>query len=208
VHIAVTTASDDFKEKLRRYNYVTPKSFLELIAFYKFLLGQKREMSGKQISRLDEGLAKLKQTAEDVAELKIDVQRAMAKAEEEVKNTDALVAVMSKQRAEAEVEKEGAARVADRAAAASSAAAAVEKEAEKELSEAKPALERAKAAVAGLDKASLTEMKNFNKPPKGVEKVTACCLMMLEVRSCPLPRFCLLTPNRNTARLCLTTGRV
>ena len=23
-------------------------------------------------------------------------------------------------------------------------------------------------------------MKNFNKPPKGVEKVTACCLMMLE----------------------------
>ena len=42
------------------------------------------------------------------------------------------------------------------------------------------ALERAKAAVAGLDKASLTELKNFNKPPKGVEKVTACCLMMLD----------------------------
>jgi len=74
------------------YNYVTPKSFLELIAFYRFLLGQKREASGKLISRLDEGLAKLKQTAEDVAELKIDVQRAMGKAEDEVKNTDALVA--------------------------------------------------------------------------------------------------------------------
>ena len=150
VHIAVTDASDDFKEKLRRYNYVTPKSFLELIAFYRFLLGQKRDASGKLISRLDEGLAKLKQTAEDVAELKIDVQRAMGKAEEEVKNTDALVAVMSKQRAEAEVEKDGAAKVAEKAAAASSAAAAVEKEAEKELLEAKPALERAKAAVAGL----------------------------------------------------------
>jgi hypothetical protein len=126
----------------------------------------------------------LLQTAEDVAELKIDVQRAMSKAEEEVKNTDALVAVMSKQRAEAELEKEGAARVAERASAASAAAAIVEKEAEKELLEAKPALERAKAAVAGLDKASLTELKNFNKPPKGVEKVTACCLMMLEVRRC------------------------
>ena len=84
------------------------------------------------------------------AELKIDVQRAMLKAEEEVKNTDALVAIMSKQRAEAEVEKDGAAKVADKAAAASAAAAAVEKEAEKELAEAKPALERAKAAVAGL----------------------------------------------------------
>jgi dynein heavy chain, axonemal len=30
VHMTVTAASDDFKEKLRRYNYVTPKSFLEL----------------------------------------------------------------------------------------------------------------------------------------------------------------------------------
>ena len=69
--MAVTAASDDFKEKLRRYNYVTPKSFLELIAFYRFLLGQKRDASGKLISRLDEGLAKLKQTAEDVAGVQI-----------------------------------------------------------------------------------------------------------------------------------------
>ncbi|RYY36723.1 hypothetical protein EON62_01570, partial [archaeon] len=180
VHLTVTAVSEDFKEKMRRYNYVTPKSFLELIAFYRFLLAQKRDVSGKLIGRLDEGLAKLRQTAADVAELKIDVQRAMAKAEEEVRNTDMLVEQMSKERAAAEVEKEAASKVAERASAASAVASKVEAEASSELAEAKPALERAQAAVKGLDKASLTELKNFKSPPKGVEKVTACCLMMIE----------------------------
>jgi len=180
VHTAVTVISDEFKEKMRRYNYVTPKSFLELIAFYRFLLAAKRGTSGKFIRRLDDGLARLAATAADVAELKIDVQRAMAKAEEEVKKTEELVGLMSRQAAEAEKEKEAASKVAERASAASAVAAKVEHDASKELAEAKPALERAQAAVRGLDKASLTELKNFNKPPKGVEKVTACCLMMME----------------------------
>ena len=179
-HCAVTALSDEFRVEARRHNYVTPKSFLELIAFYRFLLGTKREASGKLVRRLDDGLAKLRKTADDVAELKIDVTKAMARAEDEVRNTDVLVAQISKQRSEAEVERAAAATVAAKATAASEAAAAVEAEAAGELSSAKPALERAQAAVKGLDKGSLTELKNFNKPPKGVEKVTACCLMMLE----------------------------
>jgi dynein heavy chain len=180
VHMAVTTISEDFKEKMRRYNYVTPKSFLELIAFYRFLLNQKRDLSGKQINRLDEGLAKLRQTADDVAELKIDVQRAMAKAEEEVSNTDMLVAQINREKAAAAEEAEAAGVIAERAKSASEAAAKVEGEAEKELAEAKPALERATEAVRCLDKASLTELKNFKSPPKGVERVTATVLMMIE----------------------------
>ena len=179
-HCAVTALSESFRAETRRHNYVTPKSFLEFIAFYRHLLAAKREASGALARRLDDGLAKLRKSADDVAELKIDVAEALARSEEEVRNTDLLVAQISRQRAEAEVEKEAAAVVAAKASSASAAAAAVEAEAEDELSAAKPALERAQAAVKGLDKSSLTELKNFNKPPKGVEKVTACCLMMLE----------------------------
>ena len=106
VHMSVTEISNEFREKMRRYNYVTPKSFLELISFYRHLLGVKRDGVGKNIKRLDDGLAKLKQTSADVAELKIDVQKAMLRAEEEVKATDILVAQMQKQTAEANVEKD------------------------------------------------------------------------------------------------------
>ena len=180
VHESVTEASRAFLSRARRHNYVTPKSFLELIDFYKSLLAAKRASSGAQVARLEDGLAKLRQTAADVSELQLDVARAMARAEEEVRNTDALVAAMSAQRAVAQSEREAAAVVACRAQAASDAASAVESDASSALAEAKPALDAAKEAVAGLDKASLTELKNFKSPPKGIEKVTACCLMMIE----------------------------
>jgi len=179
VHMSVTLVSDEFKEKMRRYNYVTPKSFLELIAFYRYLLQIKRDGVAKNIKRLDDGLAKLKQTAADVAELKIDVQKAMAKAEEEVKNTDILVAQMQKQTAEANEEKAKADNVAQQASIASEAAGKIKSQAAGELAEAQPAMEAAKRAVAGLDKNSLNELKGFKAPPKGVEKVTGCCAMML-----------------------------
>ena len=172
VHVSVTTMSVDFREKMRRYNYVTPKSFLELIGFYKYLLGEKRDGVGSNIKRLDDGLAKLKQTAQDVAELKIDVQKAMQRAEEEVKATDILVAQMSKQTAEANIEKDKADVVAGDAKIAADAAAVIKKEADGELAEAQPAMEAAKRAVAGLDKNSLGELKGFKAPPKGVERVT------------------------------------
>jgi dynein heavy chain len=175
VHMSVTTMSIDFREKMRRYNYVTPKSFLELIAFYRYILGVKRELVGKNIKRLDDGLAKLKQTAQDVAELKIDVQKAMQRAEEEVKATDILVAQMSKQTAEANIEKDKADIVAAEAKVAADAAAVIKMEADGELAEAQPAMEAAKAAVAGLSKASLGELKGFKAPPKGVERVTGAC---------------------------------
>jgi hypothetical protein len=74
LHVGVTEISADFKEMTRRSNYVTPKSFLELIAFYKYLLGNKRSAVGKQISRLDVGLSILRKTQADVAELQVGVE--------------------------------------------------------------------------------------------------------------------------------------
>lgn len=34
-HMSVMKASETYLERQRRYNYVTPKSYLELIGFYK-----------------------------------------------------------------------------------------------------------------------------------------------------------------------------
>lgn len=42
VHVSVGEANIQFLQRERRYNYTTPKSFLELIAFFKKLLGEKR----------------------------------------------------------------------------------------------------------------------------------------------------------------------
>lgn len=49
-----------------RHNYTTPKSFLELIDFYKELLRAKRGELGSNISRLANGLKTLRKTNDDV----------------------------------------------------------------------------------------------------------------------------------------------
>lgn len=43
VHTSIDLANEKFLRIERRHNYTTPKSFLELIDFYKQLLGSKRD---------------------------------------------------------------------------------------------------------------------------------------------------------------------
>ena len=180
VHLTVTEKSKSFLRAERRYNYVTPKSFLELIAFYKHLLKDKRVIVGGLIERLATGLATLRKTEADVTELKQDLLLTMERVEEKKLATDNLLQQMGKQRQEAEVQQEKAEAERKKAEAASAEAAEIQQQAEGELAEAKPAMDAAAEAVDCLNKASLTELKNFSKPPSGVDKVTACCLMMLE----------------------------
>jgi dynein heavy chain len=46
---------------MRRHNYTTPTSFLELIQFYKKLLGQKQGTITEDIDKLEYGLDIMKQ---------------------------------------------------------------------------------------------------------------------------------------------------
>jgi hypothetical protein len=66
VHMSVNSTSRVYLQNERRYNYTTPKSFLEQISLYSKLLRQKSsELTGK-VARLENGLDKLRSTAEQV----------------------------------------------------------------------------------------------------------------------------------------------
>jgi dynein heavy chain len=180
VHLSVDAMSKKYLTTQRRYNYVTPKSFLELIAFYKGLLEEKRGEVQGLIDRLDVGLSTLRKTAADVAEMQVDLAHTMEKVEEKKKATEVLIENMGVEKTKAEAQQEAAAAEAVKAGDASAKAAAIEQAADKELSAAKPAMEAAAAAVDCLSKAMLTELKTLPKPPAGVDLVTKCCLIMLE----------------------------
>lgn len=47
VHLSIDVANKKYLQLERRYNYTTPKSFLELIDFYKKILGEKRNFIDK-----------------------------------------------------------------------------------------------------------------------------------------------------------------
>ena len=54
----------------RRYNYTTPKSFLEQIKLYESLLGVKGKELQAKMERLENGLTKLQSTSSQVDDLK------------------------------------------------------------------------------------------------------------------------------------------
>lgn len=74
IHKSVERNSVAFKQQLRRYNYVTPTSYLELLTMYKQILSAKRKELGYQINRLKSGLDKLDSANKEVEEMKIQLR--------------------------------------------------------------------------------------------------------------------------------------
>ena len=180
VHMSVNAASAQYLLQERRYNYTTPKSFLELISFYKALLSNKQNELHAQIERLDTGLTTLRKTNDDVEILKADLVIKMEEVEGKKKVTDDLLTEMGQQRTEAEEQQNIATVEKRKADAAAAEANKIEAEADADLKVAKPALDKAQKAVECLDKNSLTELKGFSNPPAGVDKVTTALLIMIK----------------------------
>ncbi|TNN78389.1 Dynein heavy chain 11, axonemal [Liparis tanakae] len=66
VHTSVNQASEKYQRNEKRYNYTTPKSFLQQITLYTHLLEKSRAQLQHKMNRLDSGLQKLQTTAVQV----------------------------------------------------------------------------------------------------------------------------------------------
>lgn len=70
VFSTVNETSQQYLISERRYNYTTPKSFLELISLYSKLLSNKTSETYQKIKRLENGLVRLAICADQVDSLK------------------------------------------------------------------------------------------------------------------------------------------
>ena len=66
VHKSVNEMSVIYLQNERRYNYTTPKSFLEQIKLYQNLLNTNHAELQAKMMRLENGLEKLNSTAQQV----------------------------------------------------------------------------------------------------------------------------------------------
>ena len=66
VHVSVNHTSKEYLSNERRYNYTTPKSFLEQIKLYQSLLANKSRDLTMKMERLENGLQKLNSTSAQV----------------------------------------------------------------------------------------------------------------------------------------------
>jgi len=168
-----------FLQQERRYVYTTPKSFLELLALYTKLLGDKRSDVDKSIQRLSDGLTKLRETADKVeqieATLKISLEEAAIKrttAEGIAEEVSANKEIVEAESAKANVEAEKCAVI----QADVSKKAAVAKE---NLDNAEPLVMKAEAALNSINEKDLSSCKTMQKPPPGVDDVFVATQILL-----------------------------
>jgi dynein heavy chain len=69
IHLSVEKISDRFLNEMRRRNYVTPTSYLELLNTYKSVLSERRKYFGDARERLKRGLEVLEEAGIEVANL-------------------------------------------------------------------------------------------------------------------------------------------
>jgi dynein heavy chain len=178
-HLSIDYANKRFLLEERRNNYTTPKSFLELISFYKKMLVVRQTDVTNNSERLERGLTIMEQVQEKVAGLKEDLKIMMVQVEEKKTATAVLIEQVTKAFAHAEEEKHKANEEEAKTTVVASAAATLQAEADGELSEAKPAMEAAAAAVDCLEKPSIQELKALGKPPPECAEVCAACAYLL-----------------------------
>lgn len=152
VHSSVNDISVVYLQNDRRHNYTTPKSFLEHIRLYSTLLAKKTNDLTSSMTRLENGLAKIRSTATQVDDMKAKL--AVKERELAIKNdeTNKLIEIAEKESAKVAKEKEIATHEEKAVAVVAAEVTKKQKDCEKDLLAAEPSLRAALAALDTLDK--------------------------------------------------------
>ncbi|XP_040982062.1 LOW QUALITY PROTEIN: dynein heavy chain 10, axonemal [Aquila chrysaetos chrysaetos] len=178
VHESVGDFSKRFLQKLRRRNHVTPKNYLDFIHTYSKLLEEKNEFILAQCKRLDGGLVKLKEASIQLVELNKKLAEQKVVLAEKSAACEALLQEISANTEVAEEKKKLAEEKAVEIQEQNKIIATEKAAAETALAEVMPILEAAKLELQKLDKSDVTEIRSFAKPPKQVQAVLECVLIM------------------------------
>ncbi|XP_045510942.1 dynein axonemal heavy chain 7 [Colias croceus] len=186
-HTDTQELTREFLLRLKRYNYVTPTAYLELINMFKSLLGKKRTELLTGEKRYITGLDQLAIAAKSVAAL----QQALEVLQPKLAAGAAAVAETT---AKVEKEKEGVALVEaevlmDQAAAEEQAreAQGIKDECDADLAEAMPILNSALAALDTLTPQDITFIKTMKSPPRGIKLVMEAICILKEVKPDKIP---------------------
>jgi dynein heavy chain len=147
IHQSVEKKSAKFYETLRRFNYVTPTSYLELLRTFIRLLSEKRSEIEVTRNRLQTGLDKLESTSTQVGVMEkelVALQPILANTSLEV---EAMIAVITQDTAVADETKVKVLAQEQNANAKAAEAKAIAADAQQDLDKALPALDAAVQAL-------------------------------------------------------------
>ncbi|XP_067914454.1 dynein axonemal heavy chain 17-like [Heterodontus francisci] len=179
VHKAVQEMSVVYLATERRYNYTTPKTFLEQIKLYQHLLSKQRKDLIAKMDRLENGLAKLHSTAGQVDDLKSKLAIQEVELQQKNEDADKLIKVVGQQTEIVTKNKKIADEEEKKVQIINENVKEKQQSCEEDLAKAEPALIAAHEALNTLNKNNLTELKSFGSPPDAVVLVTGAVMILL-----------------------------
>jgi len=188
VHLSVNEQSKNYLKNEKRYNYTTPKSFLEQINLYQDLLKAQVEKIQQATDRMENGLTKLNATAAQVDDMKAKLGAQEVVLAEKNIAANALIERVGIETEKVNKEKAIAKIEQDKVAVINTEVSAKAKSCSADLAKAEPALEAAAAALDSLNKNSLTELKSFGSPPAICVTVAAAVMCLLAKGKIPKDR--------------------
>jgi dynein heavy chain len=187
IHTDVEALTDRFRSEVRRVNYVTPTSYLELIRSFKSALAIQRESVAGEKKRYEVGLEKLQFATVQVVTMQGELEAMGPILSAREKATAELMVVIAEKLPGATKMKEEVGAEANIVQIEVDKANTMKDECDRELAVAIPMLEEAVAALNTLKKAHIDEVKNFSIPPAGVVLVMGAVCDMLEIKPEKVP---------------------
>lgn len=183
VHKTVNDMSKVYLQNEKRYNYTTPKSFLELIALYSKLLREKDAELKQRVIRLENGIKKLIACGEQVDVLKDQLAEQEVVVKEKNDAADKLMAKVMVEREKVNAEKAGATEEEKQVRVIEEEVTVKAKECEKDLEAAQPIIQRAVAALDTIEKKDIVEMKGIAQPTPIVHMINEAVLIYMDKKS-------------------------
>ncbi|KAL4427402.1 hypothetical protein ABPG74_009674 [Tetrahymena malaccensis] len=180
IHKSVEKTSNKFYEQLRRYNYVTPTSYLELLSTFRNVLSFKKKEVQKSIQRLKSGLDKLEEANKSVEEMRIVLKDMQPQLEKASAETEKMMEKLSVDKADADATQKVVAVEEAQATQQAAEATKLAEEAEAAVADANRQLAETLAEVQKLKKEHLVEIKSLGSPPIAV-KVTLGGVVILNM---------------------------
>lgn len=98
IHNSVSGASDRYFSELRRKNYTTPTSYLDLIKTYIEMLKYQRSIVPVKIARYQGGLKRLAETNKMVDDMKAELILLRPQIDQKTEETEKMMVILDEQK--------------------------------------------------------------------------------------------------------------
>lgn len=173
----------DASGTFERRTYLCPRDYIAFIEAFVAVVNERRSLIEDEQLHINAGLTKLRQTHENVEELKVGLGQKTVSLREKESLANAKLQQMVGDQNIAEKQKQIAEDMGRKVEKQQAEIDLRKAEAQRDLDQAEPALIEAQNSVKSIKKRDLDEVRNLARPPKNVQLTLECIAIMLKSKT-------------------------